>query len=459
MSFFLALTALSLVFPLASSSAFNNVVFSPSLAYASAGTAGIAVLSTAGVEQSTVAAPPSFEGIHDLSVADGLLFALDASGGNLAVYSLASAASPTLLPQGETVPVGPFSGVSAGGGKVAVSGGTRTMSLFSYTSAGALQLLADDIDLGTGQPDVLLDAQGEYAYVSTDFAGQVDGQAFGITTLDLGSDLADPASTSVGIDGAGFTGGVGLLANFPIESAISGSRLLVAHGGGLSVFSLKDRANPVLEKSIDVGFEAVSVDADGDRAVVVGVNGDEAAAARVNLKSNAVEKIELPNVDGAGEATGVAVRGDTVIVAAGELMVCDGDCGKKAVSGSGSEKGGGKGVCVDEEHLLAKGVPRSAFLHAESSLEEVFCVGRGLPCGTANHVVRFAHEYLTYQEACDRVGEECEMGMKKVNGVSMRYARHLCDAGEAYCVIPHVMLTGLEIERTAIQLLHRTLTR
>lgn len=300
----------------------NNLASGAGIVYGSAGADGVVVLGADGNEVDIIALPPGLGAINDLSFADDLLFVLDAVGGQVGVYSAATASAPTFI-DGSTraVDVGPFAGVSAGGGRVVVSGGTGSMSVFSYTNAGALTLLTDGIDLGFGQPDVLVDSTGSFAYVSTDFAGTVDGASFGITTVDLNSaDLSNPSVQQVGLIGSGFTGGSSP-ANFPVESAIAGNRLLVAHGGGLSILSLADRASPKLNTTLALDFPAVNVDAMGDSAVVVGGT-ISSAAASVDMRENSVENLQLPSVSGAGSALGVALTGDAVIVAAGPIVVC-----------------------------------------------------------------------------------------------------------------------------------------
>lgn len=434
--------------------AVNNLARGDDVVYGSAGSAGLAILNaTSGAELSVITAPSGFDGVHDVSVAASLLFVLDAAGGSLGVYDLSTPATPSFIDGSrEDVDVGPFSGVSAGGGKVVVSGGTRLMSIFGYTDEGALTRLADNVDLGNGQPDVLVDEDGSFAYVSTDFSGNVDGSGFGVTTVDLDSENLDkPSTQQLGLKGAGFTDAVSGNANFPIESAIAGKRLLVAHGGGLAVLSLETPAEPSLSETVALDFPAVNVDADGDTAIVVGGESSPRAA-RVNLDTLKVENIELTGADGAGGATSVSVEGSTFLVAAGdEILACDEDCAGSAVSAGSSDSD--SDVCVEEEYLLARGVARHNLLH-KGSLEAVLCPGSGLPCGTASHVVRFDGEYMTYDELCSKASIQCVAEQKIVNGVSMRHAKLLCADTDVHCVVPHVMLTGFELERSLIRILH-----
>jgi hypothetical protein len=84
-----------------------------------------------------------------LVAADGWLFALDATApGHLLVYSLADPDRPALTAQNIPVSVGPFSGVSATAGIVAVSGGTSELSLREYDTTGQLDNSVFTADLG-----------------------------------------------------------------------------------------------------------------------------------------------------------------------------------------------------------------------------------------------------------------------------------------------------------------------
>lgn len=464
MSFVLSMCVIAAAVLVASSEAqtTNNLARGAAgVVYGSAGADGVVVLNATDASVlERISLPSGFDGIHDVAVDGDLLFVLDGRGGSVGVFTIAGAdQKPTFVTGSrEEVSVGPYAGVSAGGGKMVVSGGTGSMSIFSYSSAGALTVLTNSVDLGTGQPDVLVDSDGSYAYVSTDFSGRVDGSGFGITTVDLNSnDLSDPSIERVGLSGAGFTDGVSTPANFPIESAISGNRLLVAHGGGLSILSLADRAKPSLTRTLDLDFGGVNVDADGDSAVVVG--GDSAPrAARVNLSTNSVENVELSR--GTKTASSVAVTGEAFIATAGDaLIACNGDCSKSEPSGasaSSDNSSDDNDVCVEEAYLFSRGIRQEKFLH-NSGYANVLCPDNELPCGTENHVVRFGSDYLTYKELCISLKVTCTKDRKIVNGVSMWHARMLCADSDEHCVVPHVMRTGLEIERTVIRALHSSI--
>ncbi|MEO0661040.1 MAG: hypothetical protein AAFZ87_05845 [Planctomycetota bacterium] len=290
----------------------NNVVVSRGVAYAARGTQGVGVMDLATRTFTTVAPPPGSDRIDDVAVADGFLFVLDgASGGRLAVFDVSDPMTPVLASTPLAVQVGPFAGVSAGGGRVVVSGGTGLLSVRSYDASGQLSAAQSTIDLGIGQPDVLVSPDGLRAHVSTDFSGTVDGARFGITTLALNAPPAAPAILDrIGVPGAGFTGGFQSPANFPIESALIGDELFVAHGGGLSRID----AAGTLVGTRSLGFAAVSADAVGTELFVVGTGRrlarlDAAASGAPVL----VETQTLPT----GTLTGVAATEAYVAVASG----------------------------------------------------------------------------------------------------------------------------------------------
>ena len=291
----------------------NNVVVEGPRAYAARGTAGFAVMDLRTREYQTFGAPAGTERVDDLSVRDGLLFLLDAqNGGNLSVMSLADPDQPTLVSGPVGVPVGPFAGVSAGAGRVVVSGGTSLLTLRSYDPLGNLGASVSTIDLGIGQPDVLVSEDGTRAFVSTDFAGSVGGAGFGISTIALNAPPLSPTLLSrTGLPGAGFTGGSQGPANFPIESAVIQDQLLTAHGGGLARIG----ANGTLAGTTPLSFGAVNVDTLADRAVVVGTG---RSLAEFDFSSpgspTLISSISLP---GPGAFSGVALQGTFVAIAAG----------------------------------------------------------------------------------------------------------------------------------------------
>lgn len=232
-------------YPVAASSARTQVIVDGSHAYMAAGAEGIEVVDLATQKRSGLVPPVApAERIDDLAVADGWLFALDATPpGHLMTYSLADPALP--LPSGVIVPVpvGPFSGVSAAAGVVAVSGGTSQLTLRAYDRGGHFGSDVATADFGRGQPDIALRPDGQLAAISThtfgpDFAitfAEVRRQPPGLRTL---SQLA--------LKEAGFTAGGFKPAHFPLVAAWRGDRVFLAEGGGLSVIDVSDPRQPHL---------------------------------------------------------------------------------------------------------------------------------------------------------------------------------------------------------------------
>jgi hypothetical protein len=249
----------------------SNVVVAGGLAYAALAGDGIGVFRVPeGALVRRVPPAAGMESVDDLALSDGLLFALDADdAGHLAVFSLARPEEPALATPPIDVAVGPFSGVSAARGRVIVSGGTSELSAFRYGADGRIDPDRSTIDLGRGQPDVLVAADGEHAFVSTHFS--LLGDTFGLTTLALGPASAPVrALATLELDGAGFSAGGRRPANFPLEAALAGDRLLVAFGGGLAVIDVTDPSAPRLSNVVPLELAAVSVDARGSLAAVVG---------------------------------------------------------------------------------------------------------------------------------------------------------------------------------------------
>ena len=257
----------------------NNVAVAGQFAFAAAGSQGLVIVDLSVPEIAGVIAPPGATGsIDDVSIDGDLLFSLDASddffqaasdGGALSVFSIANPMQPTLVSGPITVGVSPFAGVSAANQRVVVSGGTGLLSERSYAINGTLAASASTIDLGVGQPDVLVAEDGETAFVSTDFSGFFDGQSFGITTVNIaGPNLS--ILDRIGIVGAGFSAGFAKPANFPIESAQSGDTLYVASGNGVSVFDVSNPSSVQTLALIPLNTNPVNIDVVGNTLYVVG---------------------------------------------------------------------------------------------------------------------------------------------------------------------------------------------
>ena len=227
-------------------------------AYVAAGVDGIEVVDLLAAQRvALVPVPPPADRIDDLVVADGWLFALDATPpGHLMTFRtahLGTTSSPAAIVE---VPVGPFSGVSAAAGLVAVSGGTSQLTLRGYDADGRLGNEVATADYGRGQPDVKLRADGKLAAVST----HVVGPDFALTFVELRhSPLGLRELARLPLRDAGFTRGGFKPAHFPLVTAWRGDRVYVADGGGLAVVGAADPAHPRLLRRDPLPRPAIDV--------------------------------------------------------------------------------------------------------------------------------------------------------------------------------------------------------
>ncbi len=297
-----------------------NLAILDSLAYATLAEDGLAIIDArSGRRLATLAPPPGFESVDDVAVADGFLFVLDARGpGHLGAFALDDPLHPRFVAPAHDVPVGPFSGVSAGAGLCVVSGGTSLLTAWRYDGGGALTGPVATTDLGRGQPDVLVAPHGHLMYVSTHYRGPYFG--LDVVRFDSGAGRLDTLAV-LPLEGAGFTRGGAKPANFPIEAAIADDTLvLVAHERGVAVINAVTAHAPRLADLLEVGGAAVNVDARGSTAVVA-VAGSEPALVVLDLagpRGRIVHRLALP----AGtRPAGVALAASSLLVAAREQGV------------------------------------------------------------------------------------------------------------------------------------------
>lgn len=255
--------------PTSADDASTNVAIAHGVAYVARSARGIERIELRSGRRVMSPVPVHSDRVDDLAVADGLLFALDATPpGRLSTFRVARDGALHAVADVE-VPVGPFSGVAAAGGHVIVSGGTSSLSLFRYRRDGTLDASASLADFGRGQPDVALADGGRVALVST----HVRGPRFGLTVADVSDPpLALRERGYLEIPGAGFTAGGFHPANFPLQSAACRDVVLVVHGGGLSVLRAPPGRAPSLLAWSDLGLQAtaIAVDAERSLAYVVG---------------------------------------------------------------------------------------------------------------------------------------------------------------------------------------------
>lgn len=265
-------------------------------------------------------------GIDDFDIVGDLLFVLDARGKNyVATYSIANIQEPEFLDGPYLVKGGPFNGVSARGGNLVVSGGTIYLEYFRYNASGEI---SGSISFGRdrGHPDVLLSDNGQVAFISTDFNGQVDNARFGVLSLALGADdLSIPTVISeMGIPEAGFTGGVTSPVGFPIQTAQNDDQLLVAHGGGLTIIELANQSGFGNSQLVDIGIEATGVQVQNDIAYVIGI-GAGPALVKVDV-SDLLNPVITETVNlsiGSSIPTSIALSTTSVYIAAGEAGIVE----------------------------------------------------------------------------------------------------------------------------------------
>ena len=316
----IALAHAAATYPVTRSGEAVNVVIDGPLAFVSLGERGFEIVDIASGNVLEIVPPPaSSESVDDLAVAGDFLFALDARPpGHLSVFSLAASPKLMLTSAPIEVAVGPFSGVSAGGGRVIVSGGTSLMSLRKYDSEGKLGPSLAEIDCGRGQPDILMSPDGNQAFVSTHRWGPY----FGLTSVRV--TVSPPFLTktgSVNLDTYGFTAGGAKPASFPIETALEGEALYVATLRGLTVVSIAAPHRPTRLTTLDIGVKGVNVDVRNHLVAVVGSSPRPMLVlADVSTPSSprVVRSIPLPN---GSRPSGVAIGATHVVVAAGNQGV------------------------------------------------------------------------------------------------------------------------------------------
>ena len=292
-----------------------NLVAGDSLAYVTLGEAGLAVLDGRTREQIAVVQPAAGSESSDALARDGeLLFVLDArKPGHLSVYSLEDARSPRLVSAPREVPVGPFSGVSAHGGHAIVSGGTSELTAWRYDSTGKLgDAPFAKLDLGRGQPNVLVARSGRRAYVATHYKGP----RFGLELIGLERNGALERLGSLELPGAGFTSGGAKPANFPIVPLeLSDDTLLIASGRGLDVVEVSNPAVPRLLATLELGAPAVSAAVEG-RQVAVTLGGGSPGVAYLDFSGRESRVTQWTAFGPGTHPLGVALTRTGALVAA-----------------------------------------------------------------------------------------------------------------------------------------------
>jgi len=231
-------------YPTAAAHDRTQIAFEGNLAYLAAGVDGIDIVDlTRGQRIARIAPQAPADRIDDVAIAEGRLFALDATPpGHLLAYALGQPQHPRLLDRA-AVPVGPFSGVSTAAGLVAVSGGTAQLTLRGIDANGRLGTTLATADFGRGQPDIALRADGRFAAISTHRLGP----DFALTLVEIDrAPLRLRAVGRVDLRDAGFTEGGFKPAHFPLVAAWGRNHVYVADGGGLHVIDATDPRHPRL---------------------------------------------------------------------------------------------------------------------------------------------------------------------------------------------------------------------
>lgn len=259
-----------------------------------------------------------FESAADDITADaerGLLFTQ--SGSSIRMFTVENPQAPVEV-DNATANFGLFSGISAAGCTLAVSGGVggSDTRVFVY-SADTLTIEVTEngipaADNVTGTPDVHVAVTGGgeiMAFYSQDI-GAVANWAIQPAIFNGAAELQSTPDRIVLTQGA-FPGPFGDPfgpANFPVESEFLNDRLYVAHFAvdGVEVIDVN---NGTLLSPIDLGYEPTNIGTDGESLFVVGVNNDEVDI--IDPDSGAV----LDSIGNLQEPTGVAANATHIAVA------------------------------------------------------------------------------------------------------------------------------------------------
>jgi hypothetical protein len=199
-----------------------------------------------------------------------------------------------------------------------VSGGTGLLSLRSVRPDGTLDPEVARADLGRGQPDLRLSPDGRRAFVSVHLYGP--HFALRVARLASGPLRVEPQA-EVELETWGFTPGGARPASFPIQSALVGETLLVAHASGVAALDVRDPAAPRRLAVVEVGVEPVGIDASSDFAAVVG-SLPEPRLVLLDLRdagrARVLHSVALP---AGSRPTGVAFAASQLLVAAGRSGV------------------------------------------------------------------------------------------------------------------------------------------
>ena len=304
----------------------SNVTIVGDFAYAAQEESGVAIVNLETRSRTTLTVGNTTPAVDDLSFDGNFLFTLNTSSTTqtLSVYSLENPTLPALVSGPISAGTGFFSGVSAAEGRVAIAGGISPFVVRNYNpTTGVLSTLSSSSNLSViGRPDVLLSADGELAHVSVDFTSAPNppnGLRFGLVTVNLNDPPANstngPAFSLTNLDNSfGLSSGGQSPANFPVESALAGNRLLVTSGTNLAILSSDGSS---FQSNLPLGFFSVNVDGDDTTAFVVGSQNETPTLAEIDFSNpNSPAIVSTTSFPGAGLFTGVSVNEDYVAIAA-----------------------------------------------------------------------------------------------------------------------------------------------
>ncbi len=250
----------------------NNVVIVNGYAYASCGSQITIEELTTG-ETSTV-------NVQVIDIAAdaqrGLLFTY--SGTIVRMYTLEDPMAPLEVASANNVFFGAFTGISAAGCTLAVSGGTTNTTVFRY-SANTLELELTEnsipaVDNVTGTPEVHVAQTGPSeitAFYSQDI-GAVANWAIQRAIFNGVAELQSTPERTV-LTPRPFVGSGGST-NFPVESEYLNGLLYVAHFGVPGIEIVVADTGDLLTP-ISLPYNPVNIGTDGELLFVVGLDNDE----------------------------------------------------------------------------------------------------------------------------------------------------------------------------------------
>lgn len=253
----------------------TNIVIINGYAYAACGTTiQIAALDTDQRSSIAVAA-------DDITVdSRGAIFTL--SGATVRMFTLDD---PMVPVQVATVssPGSPFSGISAAGCSLVISGGVLPTRVFRYSfEEPYLELTTNGIpivDQETGAPDVhvAITGAGEVTAFYSEDIGNVANWAIQPVVFNGAAELQSTPARTVLTSGQ-FPGPFGAPfgpANFPVESEFLDGRLYVAHFAAQGIEVVDVSNGGTLLDSFPLSYDPINVSTDGTSLFVVGLTNDQ----------------------------------------------------------------------------------------------------------------------------------------------------------------------------------------